>query len=111
VLTGQSSLPPQLARLYGTAAWRRRRIRQLEAEPLCRACLEQKRLTPATVADHISRATDERSFREGPLQSLCHQHHQSKRQAERDGTAWQPKSLAGCAADGTPLDPTHHWCR
>lgn len=87
-----------MARLYGKAAWRRRRADQLQAEPLCAACLKERRVTAATVADHIERATDERSFWEGALQSLCARHHNAKRQAEsRSGQQgehrpdWLPK--------------------
>ena len=103
----QSSLPPEVARLYSTAAWRRRRDQQLRAERLCRACRKEQRVTEATVADHIERATDEHSFWTGPLQSLCATHHASKRQAESNGKAWRPRM--GCDANGWPIDPEHGW--
>jgi hypothetical protein len=38
---------------YSLQQWKNRRTHQLRIEPLCRLCMEQNRLTPATVADHI----------------------------------------------------------
>jgi 5-methylcytosine-specific restriction protein A len=105
----QSSLPPHIAKFYSTARWRRRRDAQIAAEPRCQACLQERRLSPATVADHIERATDEQSFWTGRLQSLCTTHHQAKRQAESKGQAWKPKM--GCDANGWPIDPQHEWNR
>lgn len=105
----QSSLPPHVAKLYSTKRWQRRRKRQLDAEPRCVACLKEQRVTEASVADHIERATDERSFWEGALQSLCATHHQAKRQAESRGNAWRPRM--GCDARGWPSDPEHGWNR
>lgn len=106
----QSSLPPEVARLYSTVAWRRRRKSQLDAEPLCRACRKERRITKATVADHIERATDEQSFWHGALQSLCATHHNAKRQAESKGNQWRSK-MRGCDASGIPLDPEHEWSK
>lgn len=103
----QSSLPPELAKLYSTAAWRRRRASQLYLESRCVACMHEGRVVEATVADHIESATDEQSFWFGALQSLCKPHHDSKRQAESQGKAWKPK--LGCDANGMPLDPEHGW--
>lgn len=105
----QSSLPLEVAKLYSTAAWQRRRAQQLAAEPLCRACRREQRVIAATVADHIERATDARSFWDGPLQSLCATHHQAKRQAESRGKQWRQRM--GCDARGMPLDPEHGWNR
>src|SRR5690606_6690704 len=85
----QSSLPPEIARWYSTARWRRRREQQLADEPRCVACLAEGVVTEATVADHIERATDEHSFWYGELQSLCGTHHQAKRQAESKGRVWR----------------------
>lgn len=104
----QSSLPPHIARLYGTARWRKRRAQQLNTEPLCAACKGEGILAEATVADHIDRATDEQSFWSGRLQSLCSTHHQAKRQAESQGNDWSP-GRGGCDASGMPTDPGHHW--
>jgi 5-methylcytosine-specific restriction protein A len=105
----QSSLPPHVAKFYSTARWRRRRDHQLATEPRCVVCLKAGQLTVATVADHIERATDAQSFWQGPLQSLCAPHHQSKRQAEATGNEFRPKM--GCDASGWPRDPQHEWNR
>jgi hypothetical protein len=45
---------PHIHRWYCTASWARRRAHQLMIEPLCRLCLEAGRVTPATVADHVT---------------------------------------------------------
>ena len=105
----QSSLPPHVAKLYSTARWQRRRELQLRADPRCAACLREGRLIQATVADHIERATDETSFWQGALQSLCATHHASKRAAESRGTSWQPRTKSGCDAQGWPRDIAHPW--
>lgn len=98
-------------RLYGLQRWRRKAKAQIDAEPLCRACKAQGRITPAKVADHIVPCgADEDAFWEGELQSLCNDHHQAKRQAERDGRTWAPHR-SGAQADGTPVDPSHPWNR
>ena len=64
-------------------------------------------MTEATVADHIERATDEHSFWNGALASLCNSCHQSKRQAESRGAKWRPKM--GCDSNGMPLAADHPW--
>jgi hypothetical protein len=38
---------------YATARWRKRARYQLRVQPLCAMCLEDGRLTAASVADHI----------------------------------------------------------
>ena len=105
----QSSLPPHVAKLYSTARWQKRREWQLAREPLCRACRQSKLVTKATVADHVEQCTDEQTFWEGELMSLCNPCHQSKRQAESRRAKWQPKS--GCSSNGMPLAPDHPWNR
>lgn len=75
---------------YKTAAWQKRRADQLSAEPLCAFCLKAKRLTPATVADHVARHSgDYDKFWFGPLQSLCDEApwrcHSSVKQREEHG--------------------------
>jgi len=90
---------------YQTADWQRRRAAQLSAEPLCRMCAADGRVTAALVADHIRpHKGDTTQFWQGELQSLCkHCHDSRKARIERGGTD------PGCDADGVPLDPTHHW--
>ena len=91
--------------LYNNARWRRRRARQLRAEPLCRLCREVLgRIRPAQVADHIEPHHGDPALFEGPLQSLCASCHSAlKRQRERSGC------FKGCDARGLPLDPEHWW--
>lgn len=100
-------------RLYGTRAWRRRALRQLEIEPLCLLCRAQGRIEPATVADHIvDHKGDLRAFWEGELQSLCEYHHNSK--TRRDDAARKSgrrQYMKGCDEHGRPLDPAHPWRR
>jgi 5-methylcytosine-specific restriction enzyme A len=96
------------SRLYHSQKWRRRAKQQLEQEPLCRPCRAVGKITAAKVADHVIPCGDDpAAFWEGELQSVCDPCHQAKRQAERHGKTWQPR--LGCASDGTPIDPAHHW--
>lgn len=57
---------------YQLERWRRIRRAQLRAEPLCRFCLDNGRVTQATIADHVvSHGGDWNQFLTGKLQSLC----------------------------------------
>src|SRR6266516_4717158 len=89
--------------VYGSARWKRRTRHQLRAEPLCRACLEDGRITAATVADHIvPHRGDSQLFWFGRLQSLCKLHHESaKKREEARGYSTQ------IGVDGWPVDPRH----
>ena len=70
-------------RWYKTAAWRKRREAQLAAEPLCRMCRNAGRVTPATVADHVTPHRGNRHlFFHGALQSLCAPHHSRAKQRD-----------------------------
>lgn len=89
--------------LYGSR-WRRYRLAQLQAEPLCRFCLDRGLLVPATVVDHIERHdgthSDPRFWDSGNFQSLCKRCHDSVKQAiDRTGRA------RGFDAQGLPLYP------
>ena len=90
--------------LYKTAQWRRTREDQLRREPLCQACKAQGGFTPATVCNHIdkaSKATPE-GFFAGPFSSLCAPCHDGGEQkAESAGYS------AAAGADGWPTDPRH----
>jgi 5-methylcytosine-specific restriction enzyme A len=74
-------------KLYGTERWRKRARYQLRSHPLCCFCLEESRVTPATVADHVEpHHGDVNKFYLGRLQSLCKRHHDSsKRRQEARG--------------------------
>jgi len=79
-------------KLYSTSRWQRTAKAQLDAEPLCAACLAAGRITPATVCDHVdpdSKLTED-TFFAGPFQSLCDQapwrcHSRAKQIEERGG--------------------------
>lgn len=85
--------------LYKTARWLKLRLIHLSAEPLCRMCKAEGRITPATVCDHIkAHKGDPALFYGGPFQSLCKPCHDRHKQAEeRTGKA---KPIIGL--DGWP---------
>lgn len=94
-------------RLYDSAAWKRRRLAQLNAYPLCAYCLRMGKTVAATVADHVTpHEGNLEQFYHGDLQSLCAACHSgAKQQEESRGT------LRGGDLEGVPLDPRHHWNR
>lgn len=65
------------SRGYGVA-WRRLREVVLQAEPLCRHCMERGRLTPAVEVDHIRPLRDGGTNDRENLQCLCREHHMEK---------------------------------
>ena len=67
---------PERAAFYASAGWRERRTRHLLDNPTCVVCGE-----PATHADHIVNLASGGTF-DGPLQSLCADHHKQKTQEE-----------------------------
>lgn len=64
--------------------WRKARERYLKTHPLCVRCLEEKRMTKATVVDHIipHRGDLGLFWDEGNWQSLCKHHHDQKTMTE-----------------------------
>jgi 5-methylcytosine-specific restriction enzyme A len=95
----------QWSHMYRNAAWRRRRVQQLRAAPLCRLCLEVMGVTtPATIADHVTPHKGDPVLFDGPLQSLCHQCHVTWK-AEQEANGF----FMGCDRSGNPLDPNHPW--
>jgi hypothetical protein len=98
-------------RLYKSPRWRRIRAKQLADEPLCRMCIAEGRVTPATVCDHlVPHRGDPVKFFEGPFQSLCDQapwrcHSSRKQSIERIGYD------ATVDDSGLPLDPGHPFNR
>ena|SRR5690554_2622226 len=96
-----------MGRLYNDRRWHRLRYKQLQAEPLCKFCLEQGRTEAATVVDHITphKGNQELFFDPGNLQSLCKLHHDAaKAKAEA-----RSLEAIGSKVDGSPIDPDHHW--
>ncbi|QGT99520.1 Phage holin [Candidatus Syntrophocurvum alkaliphilum] len=60
--------------------WRKARKRFLKANPLCRYCEKEGRITPATVVDHIvpHRGDEKLFWDEGNWQPLCKRCHDRK---------------------------------
>ena len=92
---------------YTTARWQRLRRHQLREHPLCKFCLAQGRVVPATVVDHVvPHRGDWTKFCTGALQSLCDLCHKStKKQIEQQGFC------CDVGLDGLPLDPNHPFNR
>lgn len=86
------------------AKWRRLRAIVLRDNPLCRLCAFEDRLTLATDVDHIDGNPANNSLRN--LQSLCHECHSRKTQADMGH-----RVKHGCDANGMPADPGHPWNR
>lgn len=65
--------------------WRKARLNYLAAHPLCVYCMKDKRVTPATVVDHIiPHRGDYQLFWDvhGNWQGLCCNCHSSRKQRE-----------------------------
>jgi 5-methylcytosine-specific restriction protein A len=85
--------------LYKTKAWQAIRAEQLARFPLCCMCAEDRRVTAATVCDHVERHNgDPAKFFAGPFQSICKPHHDGEKQRQERGTA-----KVRCDADGWPV--------
>lgn len=93
---------------YNRREWRDRlQPGQLARAPMCEWPHCDK---PATVADHIVPIKQGGAKRDrANFQSLCDQHHNVKRAAERHGKDWRVEAFKGCDINGYPLDPTHPW--
>ena len=93
-------------KLYSTKQWQSIRHHRLQADPLCKFCLEQGRATPANTVDHIRRHQGNEAlfFDYSNTQALCKRCHDSVKQRFEKSGVW-----VGCDADGLPLDPKHHW--
>lgn len=107
------------ARGYGYR-WQQARDAFLRDHPLCAMCSTDDRPVPAAVVDHkvpprlkeakasgLSQqiaAAWKLFWSRSNWQSLCkHCHDSAKQRLEKSGR------VAGCSADGRPLDPSHHW--
>ena len=69
-------------------------------------CADEERVTPATEVDHIEKHNNDPVlfWDVNNWQPLCAYHHRSvKARMERTG------KVVGNKADGTPIDPEHHW--
>lgn len=60
--------------------WREARKLYLQQHPLCVKCLEEKKITPATVVDHIvpHRGDKKLFWDQSNWQPLCKEHHDKK---------------------------------
>ena len=63
--------------------WRKARNAHLAAEPLCRHCEREGRVTPATMVDHIVPLPHGPRLDPANLQSLCGAHHKIKTDKDR----------------------------
>jgi hypothetical protein len=75
----------------------------LRLEPLCRYCSARGKVTPATIADHVTpHRGDWNAFRLGELQSLCFDcHNRLKHRIDLHGYS------SDIGVDGWPLDARH----
>jgi 5-methylcytosine-specific restriction endonuclease McrA len=92
--------------VYKRAKWQRLRLAQLARQPLCHYCFQIGLITPATVVDHIKphRGDFVLAFDAQNLASVCKPCHDRHAQAKDRGIP-----VAGCDADGLPLDSSHAW--
>jgi 5-methylcytosine-specific restriction endonuclease McrA len=88
---------------YGKLRWKHRAKHQLQIHPLCKYCLDQGIVTPATIADHVTpHHGNVNAFWLGPLQSLCKHCHDSGKKAEESRGYRRD-----IGPDGWPTDPNH----
>ena len=73
-------------KLYNSIQWQQLRKQVLNKQPLCVECLKAKRITPATVVDHIKphKGNEKLFYDISNLQSLCKSCHDRKT-AKEDG--------------------------
>ena len=91
---------------YSLQQWKNRRAYQLLVEPLCRLCMEQGRITGATVADYIEpHLGDYNKFVLGELRSLCAPCHDALQGFVHKGYSSE------IGFDGYPIDSNHPFNR
>ncbi|NMZ77376.1 HNH endonuclease [Pseudomonas nitroreducens] len=92
---------------YG-GRWQKARLTFLRKNPLCSYCQDRGKVVAATVVDHkVPHKGDQSLFWDrSNWQPLCAQCHSStKQRIEKSGVTF------GCNADGSPIDPNHHWAK
>ena len=100
-----------LAVLYNSTRWKRLRLIQLRAHPLCQCPHGQEgriRVRIANVVDHAPphRGDPELFFDSANLKSMAKPcHDRFKQSQERGGKGFK----GGCDDHGEPLDPAHWW--
>lgn len=94
------------ATIYNSKRWRVLRHDHLSKEPLCRYCHAAGDIVAADTVDHIKphKGDLDLAFDPGNLQSLCKTCHDIHADAKD-----REKVMAGCDADGYPIDPSHVW--
>ena len=90
-------------RLRGRAG-QRQRLRRLLAEPLCRRCAEQGRVTASTVPDHIVPLALGGDDGDDNIRCICDACHRAVT-AEQFGH----RARTETGSDGWPVDPAHPW--
>lgn len=88
---------------YSTAWWQKLRAAVLAAEPLCRYCQADGRVTPASEVDHVVPLSKGGGDDWENLAPTCRPCHQRK---TLDDVGAAPR---GADADGMPSDPRHWW--
>ena len=89
-----------------TRTWEKARHLFLMERPWCRMCMQEDKITSATVVDHIVPHRGDPGLFWSPdnWQSLCQHHHNSEKQRlERLGY------VPGTDASGRPKDKHHPW--
>ena len=88
--------------LYNSTRWRKLRLIHLGADPLCRMCADEGRITAATVCDHIQPHKGDVALFYDPanLSSLCKPcHDRHKKREEMSG-----RKTPVIGLDGWPVD-------
>jgi 5-methylcytosine-specific restriction endonuclease McrA len=89
-----------------SSRWQKARAGYLARHPLCRDHEQRGLYVPATVVDHITphKGDMQLFWNKANWQPLCAAcHNSAKQRLEKSG------KVAGCDADGFPLDAKHHW--
>jgi len=76
----------QFTEFYNSSKWRKLSKRKRLSNPCCEKCLEQGRIIPVDVVDHIIELKDdwEKRLDWSNLQSLCHACHNFKTAMEKN---------------------------
>jgi len=84
-------------KLYKSARWNRLRQSVLDADPLCRYCLQVEIVEEAKVVDHIKphKGDPELFWDINNLQPLCEPCHNGRKQREERGTEPIPYGVDG----------------
>jgi 5-methylcytosine-specific restriction protein A len=99
----RAGLNVQTDKWYHTARWQKLRASILAAEPLCRMCVAEDRVTMAELVDHIKPVKFEGEFWDrGNLQPLCTKCHEVKSYAE--GSRMPRYAMRKAAAPVEPLE-------